>query len=98
MEQAGDARQRALALLEAQHAFPGPFEFRVVIRPEGRGGALAALLAAAGGSDVLVDVNERPSSGGKYVSLRVRVELASAEKVLDVYEVLKQVEHVITIL
>lgn len=98
MEQAGDARQRALALLEAQHAFPGAFEFRVVIRPEGRGAALAALLAAAGGSEVLLDVTERPSSAGRYVSLRVKVRLERAEKVLDVYEVLREVEHVITVL
>lgn len=98
MEHTGDARQRALALLEAQHAFPGAFEFRVVIRPEGRAGALGALLAAAGGGEVLLDVTERPSSAGKYVSLRVKVHLDQAEKVLDVYEVLRQVEHVITVL
>ena len=97
MEPAGDARQRALALLEAQHAFPGAFEFRVVIRPEGRAAALGALLAAASGGELL-DVTERPSSGGKYVSLRVKVHLEHAERVLDVYEVLRQVEHVITVL
>ena len=32
-----DRRERALALLESQHTFPGPFDFRVVTRPADRG-------------------------------------------------------------
>lgn len=98
MESPSDPRQRALALLEAQHAFPGPFEFRVVTRPVGRAAALGALMSAAGESAVLIDVSERASMGGKYVSLRVKVHLEGAERVLDVYEVLRQVDEVITAL
>ena len=67
-------------------------------RPEGRSAALGALLAAAGGGQVLLGVTERPSSAGNYVSLRVRVHLQQAETVLDVYEVLREVEQVITVL
>lgn len=98
MELADDRRGRVIALLEAQHSFPGPFQFRIVTRPDGRAVVLAALLAAVGGSERLIDVNERASCAGTYVSLRVLVTLDHAEHVLDIYEVLKQVEQVVTVL
>ncbi|MEQ1503990.1 MAG: DUF493 domain-containing protein [Myxococcota bacterium] len=98
MEREGDPRQRALALLESQHAFPGPFEFRVVLRPEGRAAALGALMSAAGPDSSLIDVTERASHAGRYLALRVKVQLDRAEQVLDVYEVLKEVDEVITAL
>jgi putative lipoic acid-binding regulatory protein len=94
----GDRRERALALLDSQHAFPGPFEFRVVIRPDGRPAALGALLAAAGGSERLIEVTERSSERGNYVSLRVKVQLESSAVVLDVYEVLRRVDGILTVL
>ena len=93
-----DRRERALALLESQHQFPGPFEFRVVTRPAHRPGALGAVLAVAGGSEALIEVTERSSGRGNYVSMRVRVTVESAGVVLDVYDVLKRVEGVITVL
>lgn len=98
MEGGEDRRQRALTLLEASHEFPGPFEFRVVVRPQAKPGALSAVLAVAGGPDALLDVGERASCNLTYLSLRVRVHLPSAEAVLDVYQVLRSVEGVITIL
>jgi putative lipoic acid-binding regulatory protein len=98
VELTDERRQRAIALLQAQHSFPGPFEFRVVTRPGGKGLVLQALLAGAGGVGRLVDVSERASCAGTYVSLRVRVNLDRAEHVLDVYEVLKNVEQVVTVL
>jgi putative lipoic acid-binding regulatory protein len=91
-------RTRALALLESQHAFPGPFEFRVVVRPEAGPAALDALLLAAGGRDRLIDVSERTSEHGNYRSLRVRVQLERAAEVLDGYEVLRAVDGVVTVL
>lgn len=98
METPSDPRLRAIALLEAQHEFPGPFEFRIVTRPVGRAAALGALMSAAGETAVLVTISERTSMGGKYVSLRVKVHLETAERVLDVYEVLREVDDVITAL
>lgn len=98
MEGGEDRRQRALALLESSHAFPGAFEFRVVVRPEAKPGALSAVIAVAGGQQALIDVSERASCNLTYLSLRVRVHLPSAEAVLDTYEVLRGVDGVITIL
>lgn len=98
MAEEKDPRQRMIALLESQHAFPGVFEFRVVIRPAARSAALGAVLAVTGGSGALVDVNERPSSAGNYASLRVKVRVEAATGVLDVYEVLRGVDGVLTVL
>ena len=72
-----DPRQRAIALLESQHAFPGEFEFRVVIRPPAKAAALGAVLAVTGGSVSLVAVTERPSANGNYLALRIRARVAA---------------------
>ncbi|MCA9494558.1 MAG: DUF493 family protein [Myxococcales bacterium] len=98
MSEPTDEVARAIALLESQHEFPGAFEFRVVIRPAHRSSAVAALLAAAGGSDTLLEVSERSSSHGNYLALRVRVQVDAAERVLQVYEVMREVEGVLTIM
>jgi putative lipoic acid-binding regulatory protein len=92
-----DPRERALALLEANHAFPGPFEFRVVL-PEARSAAVGALVASVGSSERVVEVGERRSANGTYVAVRVRVELQQATDVLDAYEVLRAVSGVVTVL
>jgi putative lipoic acid-binding regulatory protein len=93
-----DPRERALALLEANHAFPGPFEFRVVVLPEARSAAVGALVASVGSSERVVEVGERRSANGTYVAVRVRVELQQATDVLDAYEVLRAVSGVVTVL
>ena len=98
MTEEQDPRQRAIALLESQHAFPGEFEFRVVIRPPAKAAVLGAVLAVTGGSGSLVDVTERPSTNGNYVALRIRTRVAAATGVLDAYEILRGVEGVLTIL
>ena len=55
---------------------------------------LSAMLAAAGEDASLENVTERPSRKGTYVALQVRVRLRTAEDVLEVYDVLKQIDGV----
>lgn len=93
-----DPRERAIVLLEANHTFPGLFEFRVVVRPEARESVVAALIDAAGGADRVHPQSERPSSNGSYVAVRIQVELQHAAHVLDVYEILRAVDGVVTVL
>lgn len=93
-----DARERARALLAAHHEFPGPFEFRVVVRPVDRTAAVTAVVSAAGGGDVLLSLDERASARGSYVSLRITVRAASPEVVLDVYEGVRRVDGVLTVM
>ncbi len=98
MEQRSKAQEKSLALLRAQHVFPGPFGFRVVIRPGHRSRVLTAMVAAAGDPNALIDVAERRSRAGNYVALRVRVQVSDAQIVLDVYEVLRQLDGILTVL
>jgi len=92
-----EERARTLALLRDQHTFPGPFGFRVVIRPGLRATVVQAVVAVLD-VDALGDVHERSSRKGNYVALRLEARMASAEQVLEVYDVLKRVDGVLTIL
>lgn len=87
-------RAAAIALLEAEHTFPGTFQFRVVVHAAARDAVVAALTAAG----ELGEVTDRPSRGGKYLSLRVPLQLQSAEQVLDVYALLGDLDGVLMIL
>lgn len=91
-----DHRERALALLRNHHAFPGTFEFRAVVRPEDRSAVVSAVVAAVSAPHPLRGLSERQSRKGNYIAVRVRVEVQSAEEVLDVYEVLRNLEGVLT--
>jgi len=91
-----DERQRMVDLLESQHRFPGPFTFRVVVRPVSRAEVVTAM--AAVDDCVVASVDERPSRKGTYLSLRVTAQLERAEVALDVYEVLQQLEAVLAVM
>lgn len=91
-----ERRERALVLLKNHHQFPGTFEFRVVIRPESRSAVIGAVLSALSTPEPLRGLSERQSRQGTYVSVRIAVEVRSAEEVLDIYEVLKAVDGVLT--
>lgn len=88
-------RDAALALLESQHDFPGPFAFRVVVRPRDKELTVSAMSAAAGDDAYVVQVEEKFSRNGNYLALRVRIHVPTPERVLDVYAVLKEFEHVL---
>ncbi|MCF8032687.1 MAG: DUF493 domain-containing protein [Desulfarculaceae bacterium] len=94
------SREESLQLLEQFHDFPGPYMFKVIafdsedLAAEVRRQAEAVLgpLTEQG------SVRTRPSSGGKYLSVTLEAELASAEQVLQVYESLKQVEGLVAMI
>ncbi|MBW1876745.1 MAG: DUF493 domain-containing protein [Deltaproteobacteria bacterium] len=89
-------RDTALALLESHHRFPGFFDFRVVVPSTDKELTVSAMVAGAGPGARVEDVTERVSKKGNYLALRVRIHLDSAGRVLDVYEVLNSLEHVLT--
>jgi putative lipoic acid-binding regulatory protein len=94
------ARQRAIELLEANHEFPGPFSLSVIARndEEVTAAVLAAASAGAEPSQVIDRHERKPSAGGKYVSHRLTIPVASAAAVLDLYARLRAVDGVITVL
>jgi putative lipoic acid-binding regulatory protein len=91
--------QQALELLDKHHQFPGPYMFKVI----GFGGEGFAEDVAVAAETVLGPLDRgdclrvRPSSGGKYLSVTLDVEPASAQQVLDVYTALKRVEGVVVL-
>ena len=87
-------RDRLLSLLRSQHDFPGPYRFRIVVRPEDRPSVVSAIGAAAG-EDAVIEVTERPSRKGSYVAVHVLATMGSAEAVLDVYAVIRALPEVI---
>lgn len=89
-------RNEALELLRQQHSFPGPFDFRVVVKSGTGAQVLSALAAGAGADAVVEDVQSRASSKGTYEALVVRMRVGSAEQVLDVYSLLPELPNVVT--
>lgn len=95
MDEPPTDRERVLELLRSQHEFPGPYRFRIVVRPDDRSTVVSAVSAAAG-EDAVQDVSERPSRNGSYVAVHVLAEMRSAEDVLDVYDVIRALPEVLT--
>ncbi len=89
---------RLLELLRLQHAFPGPFTFKVICRNvEGIAGRIGAVARDA------VDLaappappRERPSTGSRFVSLTLDLDVRRAADVLELYRVLREQPDVIS--
>ena len=88
-------RSSALDLLRAQHTFPGPYVFRLVIEPGAAPSIVSAVSAAMRHTGRMSKVEEKPSRQGRFVSLRLHVEVHRAEGVLDVYEVVSGLDGVV---
>lgn len=93
-------RDRLLALLEANHRFPGPFYLAVVARSGDEVGpairaAVREIVGEAPGTDAW---EERPSSAGRYLSHRVTLTVESATEVVALYTRLRAVPGVVSVL
>lgn len=97
-DERGAKREAALELLRNQHTFPGDFVFRIVVRPTEATSVVSVVAAALGARGDVLGVQEQPSSGGRYLSLRIRAMVPEPEAVLEVYEVVAVVDGVIMML
>jgi hypothetical protein len=85
----------AIALLNQCHSFPGPFVFKLIGENTTRfyDTVLAEVSAELGEiARQEAGLLTRRSSGGKYLSITLNVEMASAEQVLRLYERFSSVE------
>jgi len=82
-------------LLRSQHEFPGKYTFRVVVRPEAAPAIVSAIGAALHSGSSVRSVDERSSRSGNYISLRILTEMADAEAVLDVNELIAKLTGVV---
>ena len=91
-----EARARALALLEATHEFPCDYSLTVIaISRESTADELIRVMRHIEESP---SYSARPSAGGKYVSHKFSVRVSAAGQVLELYELVKTVEGVVTVL
>jgi putative lipoic acid-binding regulatory protein len=90
--------ERLVALLEAQHTFPGPYTFKIFYRNQPATGdaIVAAVCTTLGIESDRVSSSLRASSGAKFVSMSLEIEVSSAPGVLSVYAVLKRLDSVIS--
>jgi putative lipoic acid-binding regulatory protein len=95
-----DDEKRTLELLEANHTFPGDYPVTVIaLNSDGITGALVGAIEEELGVALEATACEtRSSSGGKYLSHRLKVPCASAADVLRLYARIRRVEGVVTVL
>lgn len=91
-------RDNALELLRHNHDFPCPYDFRIVLKPQAMASVVAVVSALVGGGSSVLEVTSRESRTGKYVSVRMKIFVPTAETVLDVYALLREQTDVITVL
>lgn len=95
-----DDEKRSLDLLEANHSFPGDFPLTVIaLNSEEVTAALVRSIEEGLPGPLAEDAREtRSSSGGKYLSHRLRVPCAAATDVIRLYARVRQVSGVVTVL
>ena len=95
-----DDEKRILDLLEANHKFPGDYPITVIaLNSEDVTVALVESVQQGLAAPLADDAREtRSSSGGKYLSHRLRVPCASAADVIRLYARIRLVQGVVTVL
>ena len=90
-------RPTAIELLEANHTFPSDHAFRAIVRadPAHVEEVLASVAAFCALADLAERVERVPSSGGKWLSLRMALPCASAARVLEIYAHLQSLPQVV---
>ncbi len=89
-------RKRDIELIEACYAFPGDFPLSVIARNEDA--VVADILATAQAAGAISSHERQPSSGGKYVSHRLAVRVASAPEAHALRAALRGLAGVMTVL
>jgi putative lipoic acid-binding regulatory protein len=89
-------RRRDIELIEACYAFPGDFALSVIARNEEA--VVDAIVATARAAGPISAHERQPSSGGKYVSHRMQVRVASAPDAHALRAALRSLDGVMTVL
>jgi len=95
-----DDEKRTLALLEANHAFPGEFPLTVIaLNNEVVTAAIVVSVEEGMDGRLVPEAHETHlSSGGKYMSHRLRVPCSAAADVIRLYARVGRVDGVVTVL
>jgi putative lipoic acid-binding regulatory protein len=92
--------KRSLDLLEANHTFPGDYHVTVIALNSDEVTAALINSVQEGLAEPLAEAarETRSSSGGKYLSHRMRVPCASAFDVIRLYARIRLVQGVVTVM
>jgi putative lipoic acid-binding regulatory protein len=82
-----------LAHLEAQHRFPGEFEFKIICA--GQDTAQGVCVSEATGLRLLGSPRHKPSASGKYVSVTAMFLVQAPTDVVRAYHAMRTIEGVI---
>lgn len=92
-------RDEALELLQDQHGFPGPYLLRLVVHAGTEEAVLDAVRVRVERAGGRIDhVDSRASSKGAYLAVHVGLHVQDAALVLDLYELVKSLDGVVTAL
>ena len=75
--------------LESFGTFPMPYLFKFIV-PFGKESEIAAIFPKE-------EVVLKPSSGGKYISITIHMQVDSADQVIELYEMAAQIDGVISL-
>jgi putative lipoic acid-binding regulatory protein len=89
-------RKRDIELIEACYAFPGDFPLSVIARSDEA--VVDAIVATARAAGTISAHERQPSAGGKYVSHRLQVRVASATDAHALRSALRKLDGVKTVL
>jgi putative lipoic acid-binding regulatory protein len=94
------AREEAIALLLATHAFPVLYDISIIAVS---GEVISARVRAAVEETLLGPLDDdaydlQPSRGGRYLSHRFRVPCPTPEDVIALYERVRRVDGVVTVI
>jgi putative lipoic acid-binding regulatory protein len=88
---------RLRALLESQHRFPGSYTFKIIYRNDDEmADRIREAVGGAMGIELPGELPIRASSGSKFQSMTLELEVQTAQDVLDVYEVLSELENIVS--
>ena len=84
-----------LAHLEAQHRFPGEFEFKIICVGADIAETVCVRVSEATGLRVLGAPRHKPSSSGRYVSVTAMFLVQAPTDVVRAYHAMRAIEGVI---
>ena len=77
-------------LLNQEHNWPTTYIFKFIVKGDQENEVTALF-----GEDVVI--NTKPSSAGKYTSVTIQAEMASAEDVIAIYNAAASIEGIISL-
>lgn len=86
----GQDEQKFRELLDAEYSWPARYTFKFVV-PSGQIDEVKQLF------DTNAEIREKESSGGKYTSVTINVEMSNANQIIDIYTRASVIEGIISL-